>query len=371
MKRTTGFTLIEVLVVIAIIGILVALLMPAVQAARETARKTQCMNNFRQLGIALHSYHDVHGVLPPSMIWGPKGEPLGGGQTPIGVLDRIAVGASPGTEPDRVYANWLIMILPQLEQSALRDRYDSTKPVGDPANEAVRIADISILKCPSDPYSNAGNRYQRDYLAGSATNFYARGNYAINLGPDRGCIIGLSPGCDDGFTVDNTDLANESLQLWGTGVAGVNKSFGFKAMTSGLSNVAFVNEIRAGVHLVDPRGSWALGFPGASVTVRHGIADGNEDAYGPNNNSISSDDVVGCTALTSLMGAASLQKMGMPCKANQVPEINAQQGARSLHPGGVQILLGDGSTRFVSDAISLDVWYHLQRRDSDTAISLP
>jgi prepilin-type N-terminal cleavage/methylation domain-containing protein len=120
--RPRGFTLVELLVVIAIIGILVALLLPAVQMAREAARRSQCSNNLKQLGIAIHQYHDVHGRVPCNMDWGG---------------------------PQRV--SWLTMILANLEQPSLQDiLVENSFRLPDPACQPVREAILPVLTCPTD-----------------------------------------------------------------------------------------------------------------------------------------------------------------------------------------------------------------------------
>ncbi|WP_261365426.1 DUF1559 domain-containing protein [Anatilimnocola floriformis] len=124
--RARGFTLVELLVVIAIIGVLVALLLPAVQAAREAARSAQCKNNLRQVGLALHNYHDIHGRLPPGWI----------GNTPEGV---------PGW-------GWSVSILPQIEQQPLHDNLiQRNLPISDAVNQTAREHIIPVLLCASDP----------------------------------------------------------------------------------------------------------------------------------------------------------------------------------------------------------------------------
>ena len=372
-SASTGFTIVELLVAIAIISILLALLLPAVQSSRETARRAQCLNNLRQIGLALHNYHDQFGLLPPAVIWGgPPGEPLGGGAFPVGAMDRVATGAVSPTDPARVHANWLIMLLPSLGEGALAGAMEPTLPISDPANEQLRTTRVATLSCPSDGYNSTGNPYVRDALAGGDSNRYARGNYAINMGPGRSCFFELDASCTDGFHVGDPDLANVNMTLWGSGVAGVNVSMGFEQLTSGLTNVVVVDEIRAGVDKLDPRGVWALGFAGASATVRHGLATYVEDANGPNNQFVHSDDIIGCTEMTTQLGASVLQKARMPCwPAVGQPELNSQATARSMHPGGVQVLMGDGSAHFVSDTVSLDVRYLMHNRESTDPLTLP
>lgn len=123
-QARAGFTLIEILVTIAIIGILVALTIPAVQAARESARKAQCMNHLKQIGVALQNYHGSHGLFPINYGRGPYN------------------GTNTG-------ASWLALILPQLDQSALHKRIKFGQPADDPQNWAVAETVIPLFVCPS------------------------------------------------------------------------------------------------------------------------------------------------------------------------------------------------------------------------------
>ena len=366
-----GFSIIELIVVLAVLAVLTALLIPAVQQSREAARNVQCLNSLRQIGIAFHNYHDKFQTLPPAVIWaGPPGEPLGKGARPVGVLDRVFLG-EPGS--DRVCANWLILLLPTLDQGPLANNFDPKLPIADVKNAAVRLTWLPVLTCPTDAQNGKHNPYIRDLVAGTQNNQYARGNYAMNLGPDRGCIIEVQGGCTDGFHVDDKDLEKKNTQLWGSGVGGVNKAFSFKDFKDGISTMVAVDEVRSGVHPADPRGTWALGFIGASITARHGLHDGREDDAGPNNLSIGADDIVGCGYMEREQGQQWLRDQHMPCHAEMQdgPEINTQATARSMHPGGVHVLMLDGSAHFVGDAVTLDIWYSMHSRDHKTNLALP
>lgn len=364
-----GFTLIEVLVAISVFAVLLAIVMPSIQRAREAARRAQCLNNLRQIGIALHNYHDQARMLPPSVIWrGPPGEPHAGGTLPVGWVDRVAIGEP--IETDRVCANWLILLLPMLDQAPLYQAYDSRKPIADPAFADLRTATIQSLLCPTDSFN--GSHYIRDLIVGTSTNRYARGNYGMNMGPGRRCLQEVDANCIDGFHVDDPDLASKTMRYWGSGVGGVNTSFSFSDFPLGQSSMVAVDELRAGVDPADPRGTWALGFIGASATARHGLADGYEDAYGPNNQYQAADDIVGCVWMQKQKGADWPLQQKMPCYAetNRI-ETNDQATSRSMHPGGVQVLMLDGSAHFVSDLVNLDVWFKMHSRERKGTVELP
>lgn len=128
-----GFTLIELLVVIAIIAILIALLLPAVQQAREAARRSQCKNNFKQIGLALHNYHDVFSTFPPG--W-------------IGVENR-----QPSPEGESGFA-WGTMILPYLDQAPLYNQFNYTLAMDVTPNRDLLDNYLNVFSCPSDPKPN-------------------------------------------------------------------------------------------------------------------------------------------------------------------------------------------------------------------------
>jgi len=326
--RRRGFTLVELLVVIAIIGILVSLLLPAVQSAREAARRTQCINNAKQLGLALMNYESSLQTFPPSSIW------------PEGQVPERATQLGP---------NWVILILPFMEDTSLRDSFNLNKPINDPANMIPRSTAISGMLCPTDSFNQQSFMGSLSSMTTVLGDNWARGNYAANAS-----LIYLSTMYNSeygGFLRSNwdKDRLNPSSLSPTRGIMGANVGLRIGQIADGTSKTILVGELRAGITPYDTRGIWAMSGACPSSLWAHGyIGDDN----GPNNLGAAADDVISCSDLyTEFGGAGGLIRLGMGCSS--VGAFNIQQTMRSLHVGGVTSCFADGSVRFISNSIQI------------------
>lgn len=307
-RRASGFTLIELLVVIAIIAVLIALLLPAVQQAREAARRTQCKNSLKQLGLALHNYVDANNALPP------------GGTRPSGSSITNGSDNSWGT-------NWITRILPYIDQIAIYNQYNFNIEPRSGANVPLVILQIPSLFCPSDTAAQAA-----PWVNGTWAPF-AKSNYAANYG------IG-NPWSGSGFTTPGVNGPFRAQYYYGAKYAEV---------VDGLSNTVFLAEIIAGKLAGDQRGAWA--FPVGTYICGH---------------SYHVDGVTPFFQLTPNGNALDDKKKDGPdfCSASNTDQQlrcvsggnHAWATARSKHTGGVHVVMGDGSVRFVSDSIDVNVW---------------
>ncbi len=319
--RRRGFTLIELLVVIAIIAILIALLLPAVQQAREAARRTQCKNNLKQLGLALHNYHDVFNTLPQ----GGVGTAAGG----WGVA-------------------WPIRLLPYLESAPLYNRFNfsGTQPGwawnGDPAGGAngalVAQASLNGFICPSSPMPS--KRSAGDYVITDSQYYGIAGatdgnGFTNPAGYQKTC-------CDCCGGQQSTGLIS------GAGTLVPAKCIGFKDMSDGTTNVMAIGEGSNFVYNVAPA---AGGTRSTQVNGTHGIMMGTPSLTPVENAGNNYNRVFNVTTVRFSPNAPVIEN-----DANW-PGIGDNFGSNnplnSAHTGGVQILLGDGSARFISDNIDM------------------
>jgi prepilin-type N-terminal cleavage/methylation domain-containing protein/prepilin-type processing-associated H-X9-DG protein len=322
-KNDRGFTLIELLVVIAIIAVLIALLLPAVQAAREAARRTQCVNNLKQLGLAMHNYHSTINTFP-----------IGA----MGIRSPTAI-ANGNLYPDGSLASnhrrtWAFMILPYLEKGAIFQAINFSMAFNPPAggngvNDTVSTLLIAGFSCPSDPTSNQIDQNNR-----------REGNYVVNWGNSNWAQANTISGTTYNPFVGNPLAPPNPVNFLGAPFT-MDKSFGIQNITDGTSNTLLMAEV-------------IIGATAPTNQYEHRGDIYNDDyncamfnAYTPPNSTIP-DWIANSYCRYPYL-------TNPPC-ANTSTAPNSYNASRSYHPGGVNALLADGSVKFFKNSTNVATW---------------
>ena len=345
-SRRSGFTLVEVLVTIAIIGILVALLLPAVQSSREAARRMACSNHLKQIGLALHNYHDTHRVLP-----------IGTVTRFPSVKNAFAVLFDMGGYFNPTFATpetpWLFQLFPHLEQATAWGQFDENAGTfgyvglappyllsGLNANAVILQLQLPVLQCPSDrsvPFFYDVNELL-GLNVGSPVLQCSRANYAANWGNTT---------WEQDADLDGDGAPDPGVKFYMAPFTRA-RSVRLAEVTDGLDQTIVVSEVVKGLG-IDGRGAFTTPLPGGSLYMSRLPPNGRRDFFG-------------------LFPDADGDQMPFPATCNSAsqipcnyvpPRFIAYAGARSRHPGGVQVLTGSGAVRFVSDSIEHAVWISL------------
>jgi prepilin-type N-terminal cleavage/methylation domain-containing protein len=324
-KRWRGFTLIELLVVIAIIAVLIALLLPAVQQAREAARRTQCKNNLKQLGLAIANYESTFKVFPTSR---------------LGNISTFNVNA-PATWDDG-WVGWTVMVLPYLDQANIYNQYNPNFRWNSPTNAAMTGMKVGLYVCPSTPNQN------RVDSNATTTPLPAAGDYQAIASVSQKYYSAI--GSTNAQLTSKTDPTGTQLRqgIFAKPGAPTDASYAqngpttYANISDGTSNTLAVGE-SAGDPL--PYGPTKTPLSLAIVLASPNAADYSAAGFYLGGTGWADDGKVtgieGCNQAGTARAVAPLAPMNA-CNDSDM---------YSFHTGGVQFLLGDGSVRFLSQNI--------------------
>lgn len=349
--KQAGFTLVELLVVMAIIGILVAILLPAINAVREAAWRAQCINNQKQICLALNNHHDVHLSLPPGYI---------NCEASAGNLGNPGSTAASCQGP-----NWLSLILMQMEEKKLYDiimdcsdtvqnvcSQCPSRTAGTPArtpspNQFRDLKVPGIFICPSARTVDEEYNLQKAMFGGTP-NLY-KGNYAGCFGSQY--MVNTVTTANGAFQPVHQPLASGQLATSKV-KTGFGRGNNLSAFPDGTTKTMFTSEVLGVRSLNDARGAWFYtGMGGAAFTAW----------LLPNANGAITTAGNGPDAFNFCETASTANvPPNMKCTNNTSPQQHV--AARSAHPGGVVVGMGDASVQFITDSIDLAVWRALATR---------
>ena len=331
-SRRTAFTLIELLVVIAIIGTLVALLLPAVQQAREAARRASCRNKLKQFGLALHNYH--------------------------GSFSSFPMAFSDNNDFDSVYANTNTVLLPYLDQAPLYDKYNMSAPWEDQL-PLVASAVVPVFSCPSDNGPNpitdpllAAAGYALGDTVGTTSYLFSRGATHVWCLTPRSIPHSLRGMFDRNTSVRIRDIRDGTTSTFamGEGAAGV----GYRVCKGAGCTTPFDNAAAVPGTANGPVQPWIAqpnhsdsGVPLALSSIFGSTADAL------NRNPVT-ETLIDRSSLSSCTTAAS----------------HATSSFRSAHEGGGHFLMADGSVHFVGESIDLGVYRSLSAIHDGNVVSV-
>ena len=308
-KNKLGFTLVELLVVIAIIAMLVTLLLPAVQAAREAARRAQCINNLRQVGLGVLNFESANGFVPF------------------------------GSDYPKSTKTWAASILPFIEAQAHFDMFDFSKPLRDNVNRPARTIPVNVYMCPSDP--DSGNRPILDQRGDSPAHNPSESamlSYPGSMGPTHPDNCPFCP--DNRPSPDNWCCQGLSF---GTGDEGsfvgmfgrYEKTIALKRVTDGLSKTVLAGETIPSHYVWN--GAFVPNFPVSGMTIPINTMEQDDKKHGGH---------------TLILWAIT-------------------SGFKSYHPGGANFVMGDGSVHFFSESIDHQIYAGLGTRAGNEPVSIP
>lgn len=318
--QARGFTIIEVIVVFIILVVLASLLVPSCRRAREAARRTQCKNNLKQIGLALHNYHDAHGVFPPG-----------------------------AESPHELMPNWRLRLFPELDHNPLYISLDLTSPNrsfsgnSEHANATVLSGHVMpMYRCPSstlNPSADLGNNPHH-----IQTPMYVGVSGAY---PDpAGRIVGSASSYGGQFTNNGVMLHNDVI--------------GMRDIKDGTSNTMMVAEQSGKVGGKDLRSGYSGGYGGCHFLRLQDATPTTEPVSETYPNGAESWTV----GLTSIQYPVNAEKTDAGSDQN----FDANTVINSFHTGGVQILLCDGSVRFISNTINFEILRRLATRDDGLSV---